>query len=156
MSKQNPIPFKTHRPSPKLEAVFCLLDDPDEVVTHPHLGRNEKRALLASWASDAFAVENQPALRRLDNGKVIPVEQTLKALKALDNMPDRAHGHSTRASSRPPYSRGRDILRAWRRQGQSFRPDDDDDPPPCPAIIAPRPRAPGGIGAMARPELVNA
>ncbi|MHB9450005.1 hypothetical protein ACYG9R_24930 [Mesorhizobium sp. RSR565B] len=73
--------------SGKIETSLCLLDNPDDVINHPRLSRGEKRALLSSWASDACAVENQPALRRLDNGTVIPVDQILRALKALDEKP---------------------------------------------------------------------
>jgi hypothetical protein len=36
---------------------------PAEVVRDPDLTRNEKRAILASWASDACAVEAAPELR---------------------------------------------------------------------------------------------
>ena len=37
---------------------------PSDVVNDPDLTLNEKRAILASWASDACAVESVPALRR--------------------------------------------------------------------------------------------
>ena len=37
---------------------------PSEVVNDPDLTLSEKRAILASWASDACAVEAAPALRR--------------------------------------------------------------------------------------------
>jgi hypothetical protein len=37
---------------------------PSEVVNDPDLTLNEKRAILASWASDACAVEAAPELRR--------------------------------------------------------------------------------------------
>ena len=36
---------------------------PSEVVNDPDLTLNEKRAILASWASDACAVEAAPSLR---------------------------------------------------------------------------------------------
>jgi hypothetical protein len=39
-------------------------DHPADVVNNPDLTLNEKRAILASWASDACAVEAAPALRR--------------------------------------------------------------------------------------------
>src|SRR5271165_2735051 len=38
---------------------------PCDVVNDPDLSLNEKRAILASWASDACAVEAAPALRWL-------------------------------------------------------------------------------------------
>ena len=36
---------------------------PSEVVNDPDLTVNEKRAILASWASDACALEAAPSLR---------------------------------------------------------------------------------------------
>lgn len=37
---------------------------PFDVARHPSLEPEVKRAILASWASDRVAVENQPALRK--------------------------------------------------------------------------------------------
>jgi hypothetical protein len=39
------------------------------VLKDPDLTLNEKRAILASWASDACAVEAAPALRRAPDGR---------------------------------------------------------------------------------------
>jgi hypothetical protein len=39
-------------------------DHPHDVVNDTDLTLNEKRAILASWASDACAVEAAPALRQ--------------------------------------------------------------------------------------------
>lgn len=142
--------------SPKLgmrEALSCLLDDPAKVVNHPHLSRAEKRTLLASWASDSYAVENQPTLRRLDDGTLVPVERILSALNALDEMPEAGEGFSARL---PPWRSSSRRGAPWRRSGRFFGRDDDHEPPPCPASIAPRPRAPGGIGATASVELAYA
>ena len=41
----------------------CRPVHPDEVLTATHLTVDEKRASLASWASDARAVTDVPALR---------------------------------------------------------------------------------------------
>lgn len=136
----------------KLEAVLCLLDDPTKVVNHPRLSRAEKRALLASWASDSYAVENQPTLRRLDDGTLVPVERILSALTALDEMHE-AEGISAQVL---PWRSSSRRAAPWRRSGTFFGRDDDNDPPPCPASIAPRPRAPGGMGATASVELAYA
>ncbi|MFZ1882428.1 MAG: hypothetical protein WAU53_02225 [Rhodoplanes sp.] len=59
---------------------------PHDVVSDPDLTVNEKRAILASWASDASAVEAAPALR-LGPGcsRPVPVDDILDALRALDN-----------------------------------------------------------------------
>jgi len=54
---------------------------PREVVLDPDLTVNEKRAVLASWASDACAVEAAPALRRAPApGSAVSVDDILEAL----------------------------------------------------------------------------
>ena len=60
-------------------------EHPDEVVSDPDLTLNEKRAVLASWASDACAVEAAPALRRAPGGRrPVSVDDILEALRSLD------------------------------------------------------------------------
>jgi hypothetical protein len=44
---------------------------PMDVVRDPDLTLNEKRAILASWASDACAVEAAPDLRANASGRVV-------------------------------------------------------------------------------------
>jgi hypothetical protein len=44
-------------------------EHPSAVVSDPDLTLNEKRAILASWASDACAIEAVPALRCPPGGK---------------------------------------------------------------------------------------
>jgi hypothetical protein len=63
---------------------------PFDIVYHPTLEPEVKRAILASWASDASAVADQPALRRpADIKKPVPVDDVLAALRALDgDTPD--------------------------------------------------------------------
>jgi hypothetical protein len=58
---------------------------PSEVVNDPDLTLNEKRAILASWASDACAVEAAPALRE---GPKAPVhfDDIMEALRSLDKQ----------------------------------------------------------------------
>ena len=41
-----------------------VFDHPRDVVADAALSLSEKRAILASWASDAAAVTSNPALRR--------------------------------------------------------------------------------------------
>jgi hypothetical protein len=43
---------------------------PSDVVNDPDLTLNEKRAILASWACDACAVDSEPALRYAPNGGI--------------------------------------------------------------------------------------
>jgi hypothetical protein len=58
---------------------------PSEVVNDPDLTLNEKRAILASWASDACAVEAAPDLR---TGPRVPVrfDDIMEALRSLDKQ----------------------------------------------------------------------
>ena len=57
---------------------------PDEVVSDCRLTHAEKREMLASWASDVRAVPNAPALRQLDNGAVVRIDDVLRALNSLN------------------------------------------------------------------------
>lgn len=59
---------------------------PFDVVHHPQLEPEVKRAILASWASDRAAVTDQPALRQppgLD--QPVAVDDVLAALRSLDD-----------------------------------------------------------------------
>lgn len=62
-----------------------VFTSPSEVLAHPALSAQEKRAVLASWASDAYAVESAPALR-CPPGSETPVAlaDIMEALRALD------------------------------------------------------------------------
>jgi hypothetical protein len=98
----------------------------------------DKRTMLADWASDARAVRNHPAFRQLDTGVVVDIDSILSALKRLDgteadqtmfgiNSPNTKHLGTLADEERRPL---------WK-----FWSDDDDDPPPCPAAAVPwRPR----------------
>src|SRR3954466_12372423 len=59
---------------------------PADVVNDPDLTLNEKRAILASWASDACAVESVPELRRAPTkgGRPVAFDDVMDALRALD------------------------------------------------------------------------
>ena len=62
---------------------------PREVLTYPGLSRAEKRAILASWASDARAVDSCPTLRCLPGCRAepVPLNAILAALQALFPTP---------------------------------------------------------------------
>lgn len=62
-------------------------DHPREVVADPDLTLNEKRAILASWASDACAVEAAPGLR-LGRKDPVAFDDIMDALRALDREAD--------------------------------------------------------------------
>jgi len=95
---------------------------PSEVVNDPDLTLNEKRAILASWASDACAVETAPDLRVTASGRVVQWDDIMEALRTLD----RQAGNNGRL---PHYKRvltkSRDNLRAMslhsRRSGRQGR-----------------------------------
>ena len=61
-------------------------DHPQDVVKDPDLTLKEKRAVLASWASDACAVEAAPALRCARDGRPISIDAILEALRELDRI----------------------------------------------------------------------
>jgi hypothetical protein len=76
-------------------------DHPRDVLNDPDLTTQEKRAILSSWASDACAVESQPALR-LPPGAKRPVtfDEVVDALRSLDDdPPPRPGGKSMRLRS---------------------------------------------------------
>jgi hypothetical protein len=75
---------------------------PMDVVADPDLTLHEKRAVLASWASDACAVEAAPDLRRPPSAPVVRFDDIMDALKHLDGE----------AASKPQY--GKLISRAQR------------------------------------------
>jgi hypothetical protein len=72
-------------------------DHPSEVVNDPDLTLNEKRAILASWASDACAIESVPELRQ---GPKAPVrfDDIMDALRSLD-------GQANGSKYRSPFGR---------------------------------------------------
>jgi hypothetical protein len=93
---------------------------PREVLTYPGLSRAEKRAILASWASDARAVESCPTLRCLPGCRAepVPIDEILAALQALDA--GASDGGSGPKTPRRPLVPGA-FLRRWQRdpvQGQ--------------------------------------
>jgi len=81
--------------------------NPQEVVDDPDLSVNEKRAILASWASDACAVEAMPGLRKSPAGTTVSFDDIMDALKELD---EQARSGLKRT---PKYRR-------WVRHGDAF------------------------------------
>jgi hypothetical protein len=60
---------------------------PSEVVNDADLTLNEKRAILASWASDACAVEAAPALRIVPGAsRTVEFDDIIDALRELDRL----------------------------------------------------------------------
>ena len=62
-----------------------VFDHPRDVLADPALSLAEKRAILASWASDASAIASCPALRASHGLKApVHIDEILQALCALD------------------------------------------------------------------------
>lgn len=65
-----------------------VYDHPRDVVEDATLSIGEKRAILASWASDAASVASNPVLRELPGShKMVSIDEVLEALSALDHGP---------------------------------------------------------------------
>lgn len=80
-------------------AVFA---HPSEVLEADGLSRERKRAILASWASDAWAVESAPTLRHCPGGgRPVRLDDVLAALRSLDGI----EGESTIGSHEAPRRR---------------------------------------------------
>lgn len=78
-------PFDIHANS-LLAATFS---HPEEVLSSPLLTAADKRCVLAAWASDAFAVEDNPWLRQLPGAfDAVPLKDILSALRRLDDEDD--------------------------------------------------------------------
>lgn len=57
---------------------------PLDVVRDPDMTVSEKRSVLASWASDACAIESNQALRETATGSVVKYDEIIDALQSLD------------------------------------------------------------------------
>jgi hypothetical protein len=68
---------------------------PCQVLADSDLTIAEKRAILASWASDACAVEVAPELREPSPGNTVKFDEIMDALRSLDKQ----------ATVRPDYAK---------------------------------------------------
>ena len=65
-----------------------VFEAPRDVQDHPALTLAEKRAILASWASDASAIASCPSMRAPAGlKKPVSIDEILDALRALDGGP---------------------------------------------------------------------
>src|SRR5580693_1596034 len=70
-----------------------VFDHPRDVVANPSLSISEKRAILASWASDASAIASCPALRAPAGLKApVTIDEIINALCELDGGPGHPPG----------------------------------------------------------------
>ena len=76
----------------RLERRFHHFSLPHEVVCAPDIDMNEKRSILAAWASDEHAVESMPTLRYLP-GTAAPVtfSSIMEARAYLDRLSSAAN-----------------------------------------------------------------
>jgi hypothetical protein len=72
-------------------------EHPSHVVNDPDLTLNEKRAILASWASDACSFEAAPHLRCPPGGKrPVLFDDVMEALRTLDKQASERRDDSAR------------------------------------------------------------
>jgi hypothetical protein len=65
-----------------------IFNHPRDVLSDPSLSLSEKRAILASWASDASAIASCPGLRTPAGLKgMVTIDEILGALHELDGGP---------------------------------------------------------------------
>jgi hypothetical protein len=77
---------------------------PMDVVKDPDMTTQEKRAILASWASDACAVEAAPDLRLPPSAPVVRFDDVMEALKRLDGE----------TADKPEYGKFINRARRWK------------------------------------------
>jgi hypothetical protein len=75
-----------------------------DVVSHPGMSLSEKRAILASWASDASAIASCPSFRAPAGLKApVTIDEILEGLCALDGGPRHpSYGKPMRSRSVAP------------------------------------------------------
>jgi len=82
--------------------------NPMDVVNDPDMTAQEKRAILAAWASDACAVESTPLTR----AEPVRFDDIMDALKCLDGE----------AAAQPNYSKFINRARRWKDLSRRDRP----------------------------------
>ncbi|EAQ34822.1 hypothetical protein NB311A_19667 [Nitrobacter sp. Nb-311A] len=77
-----------------------VYDHPRDVLADEELTLAEKRAILASWASDAAAVTSCPSLRAIPGQRQpVSIDDILEALSALNYGPRPPGGKPARRQS---------------------------------------------------------
>jgi hypothetical protein len=88
----------------------AAFEHPRAVVEDPDLTLNEKRAILATWVSEACAIEAMSTLRDSPVGRIpVPVDDIFDALRDLDRYgADQHRDRSRRRRSRRRRHRNRE------------------------------------------------
>jgi hypothetical protein len=60
------------------------LQRPIDVVRAPALYLDDKRTILAAWASDFYALDSKPAIRQLPGTEPVSIDEVQSALRELD------------------------------------------------------------------------
>jgi hypothetical protein len=99
-AKSAPAPLRSDDGEWDLDALLHpaqAFEHPNDVVNDPDLTLNEKRAILASWASDACAVEAAPALRLPPaGGRPVRFDDIMDALRELDREAEQRNDRTPR------------------------------------------------------------
>jgi len=61
-----------------------MFRQPEDVVNDPDLSLNEKRAILAAWASEACAIKAVAAWRKSPSGRNVKFDEIMEALGSRD------------------------------------------------------------------------
>jgi hypothetical protein len=99
---------QTDRTPHSLDALFHPVShygSPEDVLRDAARSATEKRVILSSWASDIYAVESNPTLRKIPGiEREMHLADILSALRRLDedDHPPRPGGATMRL---PPYTR---------------------------------------------------
>ena len=64
----------------------AVFNHPRDVLNDPDLSKQEKRAILSSWASDACAVDSMPGLRQRPGGATRSASTTSSTRCAASTM----------------------------------------------------------------------
>ena len=86
----------------------AVFNHPRDVLNDPDLSKQEKRAILSSWASDACAVEPAPGLRQAPGARVtVSFDEIVDALRSLslDDDPPRPRPGGKSMRLKPPWGR---------------------------------------------------
>jgi hypothetical protein len=95
---------------------------PMDVVRDPDLTLNEKRAILASWASDACALEAAPDLRLGSSGSVVSWDEIMDALRTLDKDYGKPLPHYKRVLAKKDAGLLRPRRSRWRNRNDQGAP----------------------------------